>query len=82
MLMMDEPTSNMDNRSELYIRQKLLKLRADQTLLLVTHRTSMLEVVDRIIVLEQGRIIVDGPKTKVLQQLKSGQVRHREARYG
>lgn len=82
MLMMDEPTSNMDNRSELYIRQELLKLRADQTLLLVTHRTSMLEVVDRIIVLERGRIVADGPKAQVLQQLQSGKVRGKEASYG
>ncbi|GHA11569.1 type I secretion system permease/ATPase [Oceanisphaera arctica] len=82
MVMMDEPTSNMDNRSELYIRQELLKLRAEQTLLLVTHRTSMLEVVDRVIVLEQGRIVADGPKAQVLQQLKSGKVRSKEASYG
>ncbi|MBM7454840.1 ATP-binding cassette subfamily C protein LapB [Oceanisphaera litoralis] len=82
MLMMDEPTSNMDNRSEQYIRQELLKLRAEQTLLLVTHRTSMLEVVDRIVVLEQGRIVADGPKAQVLQQLQSGQVRSREVSNG
>ncbi|MGO5000637.1 type I secretion system permease/ATPase [Oceanisphaera sp. W20_SRM_FM3] len=80
MLMLDEPTSNMDNRSELYIRQELLKLRAEQTLLLVTHRTSMLEVVDRIIVLEQGRIVADGPKAQVLEQLQSGKVRSKESR--
>ncbi|MFD1007137.1 type I secretion system permease/ATPase [Oceanisphaera ostreae] len=82
MLMLDEPTSNMDNRSELYIRQELLKLKADQTLLLVTHRTSMLEVVDRVIVLEQGRIMADGPKAEVLKQLQSGQVRSKEASNG
>jgi ATP-binding cassette, subfamily C, bacterial LapB len=82
MLMMDEPTSNMDNRSEQYIRQELLRLRAEQTLLLVTHRTSMLEVVERIIVLEQGQIVADGPKEQVLQQLQSGKVRSKGARHG
>ncbi|OIN12477.1 type I secretion system permease/ATPase [Oceanisphaera psychrotolerans] len=82
MLMMDEPTSNMDNRSEQYIRQELLRLRAEQTLLLVTHRTSMLEVVERIIVLEQGHIVADGPKEQVLQQLQSGKVRSKGARHG
>ncbi|WP_375055373.1 type I secretion system permease/ATPase [Zobellella sp. DQSA1] len=82
MLIMDEPTSNMDNRSEQYIRQELAKLKAEQTLLLITHRTSMLEVVDRLIVLEQGQIVADGPKAQVLQQLKSGKVRNREASNG
>ncbi|ART78939.1 type I secretion system permease/ATPase [Oceanisphaera avium] len=81
-LMFDEPTSNMDNRSELYIKEELLKLSAKQTLLLVTHRTSMLEVVDRVIVLEQGKIVADGPKGQVLQQLKVGKVRVQEASNG
>ncbi|ART81675.1 type I secretion system permease/ATPase [Oceanisphaera profunda] len=82
LLMMDEPTSNMDNRSELYIRQQLQTLKAEQTLLLVTHRTSMLEVVDRLIVLEQGRILADGPKARVLQQLQAGTVQLKEASNG
>lgn len=82
MLMLDEPTSNMDNRSELYIREELLKLKPEQTLLLVTHRTSMLEVVDRIIVIEQGRVMADGPKAEVLQQLKTGKIRSKEAANG
>ncbi|MCT7655683.1 ATP-binding cassette domain-containing protein [Oceanimonas sp. NS1] len=62
MLVLDEPTSNMDNRSELHVRQQLQRLDAHQTLLLVTHRTSMLEVVNRIIVLEQGRVMANGPR--------------------
>ncbi|MBL1378150.1 type I secretion system permease/ATPase [Zobellella sp. CGMCC 1.18722] len=72
MLIMDEPTSNMDIRSERHVRQELSRLRPEQTLLLITHRSSMLEVVDRIIVLEQGQIVVDGPKEHVLQQLQAG----------
>ena len=82
LLLMDEPTSNMDNRSERYIRQQLLTLHPEQTLLLVTHRTSMLEVVDRVIVLEQGRILADGPKARVLQQLQAGTVPFKEASNG
>lgn len=82
LLIMDEPTSNMDNRSELYIRQQLQTLKAEQTLLLVTHRTSMLEVVDRVVVLEQGRILADGPKARVLQQLQAGSVQLKEASNG
>ncbi|PSJ40189.1 type I secretion system permease/ATPase [Zobellella endophytica] len=82
MLILDEPTSNMDNRSESYIRLELEKLGNQATLLLITHRTSMLEVVDRIIVLEQGVVVADGPKQQVLQQLKTGKVRAQEAAHG
>lgn len=82
MLILDEPTSNMDNRSESYIRQQLGKLDRKSTLLLITHRTSMLEIVDRIIVLEQGVVVADGPKQQVLQQLSAGKVRAQEVANG
>lgn len=73
-LMLDEPTSAMDNRSEQYIKQQLSSLRRDETLILNTHKTGMLDVVDRIIVIEQGNLVADGPKNKVLQALKEGKV--------
>ncbi|MGF1691052.1 type I secretion system permease/ATPase [Photobacterium kagoshimensis] len=72
-LLMDEPTSSMDNRSESGIKAQLANLQDHETLILITHKTSMLDVVDRIIILEQGRIITDGPKASVLQQLRDGQ---------
>ncbi|WP_116473572.1 type I secretion system permease/ATPase [Zobellella maritima] len=81
-LIFDEPTSNMDNRSEFYIRKELAKLAAETTLILITHRTSMLEIVDRLIVLEQGAIVADGPKERVLQQLRAGKVRAQEVSNG
>ncbi|KXF82363.1 type I secretion system permease/ATPase [Enterovibrio coralii] len=73
-LLMDEPTSAMDNRSEQYIKQQLSTLRRDETLIINTHKTGMLDVVDRIIVVEQGSIVADGPKHVVLQALKEGKV--------
>ncbi|WP_394208833.1 type I secretion system permease/ATPase [Enterovibrio calviensis] len=73
-LMMDEPTSAMDNRSEQYIKQQLGSLRRDETLIINTHKTGMLDIVDRIIVIEQGSIVADGSKTAVLQALKEGKV--------
>ncbi|MBV7297183.1 type I secretion system permease/ATPase [Enterovibrio paralichthyis] len=73
-LMMDEPTSAMDNRTEQYIKQQLSSLRRDETLILNTHKTGMLDVVDRIIVVEQGSVVADGPKLAVLQALKDGKV--------
>lgn len=77
-MVLDEPTSNMDNRSELQIKNELARLGSDTTLLLITHKTSMLDVVNRVIVMEQGKIVADGPKEQVLQQLREGKVRVRE----
>ncbi len=74
-LMLDEPTSNMDNRAEHLFKQQLKKLNKETTLLLVTHKTAMLEVVDRLIVMDNGRIISDGPKQEVLNRLREDKVR-------
>ncbi|MGR5091855.1 type I secretion system permease/ATPase [Vibrio maritimus] len=74
-LIMDEPTSSMDNRSELHIKTQLKQLKESETLVLITHKTSMLEVVDRVIVMEKGTIIADGPKARVLNDLREGKVR-------
>ncbi|MDD2343069.1 MAG: type I secretion system permease/ATPase [Tolumonas sp.] len=77
-LILDEPTANMDNRSENLVKRELANLPAETTMLLITHRTSMLDIVDRIIVIEQGMVVADGPRDQVLQQLKEGKVRVRE----
>jgi len=74
-LLMDEPTSSMDNRSEMHIKQQLAQLKKNETLILITHKTSMLDVVDRVIVMEKGAIIADGPKAEVLNNLMKGKVR-------
>lgn len=74
-LLMDEPTSAMDNRSEMHIKHQLGQLAPSETLILITHKTSMLDVVDRVIVMEKGSVIADGPKGQVLNDLKQGKVR-------
>ncbi|MBR9786914.1 MAG: type I secretion system permease/ATPase [Vibrionaceae bacterium] len=74
-LLMDEPTSAMDNRSEMHIKHQLSQLKANETLVFITHKTAMLDIVDRIIVMEKGSIIADGPKAQVLSDLKKGKVR-------
>ncbi|KAB1507408.1 ATP-binding cassette domain-containing protein, partial [Photobacterium damselae] len=78
-LVMDEPTSSMDNRSEMYIKHQLASLSNEETLILITHKTSMLDIVDRLIVMEQGQIIADGKKDLVLQQLIEGAVNRAKA---
>ncbi|WP_319534783.1 type I secretion system permease/ATPase [uncultured Vibrio sp.] len=74
-LLMDEPTSAMDNRSEMHIKHQLSQLKANETLIFITHKTAMLDIVDRVIVMEKGSIIADGPKAQVLNDLKQGKVR-------
>jgi ATP-binding cassette subfamily C protein LapB len=73
-MLLDEPTSAMDNSSEDQLRQKLHGWVQGKTLLLVTHRTSMLSLVDRLLVLDNGRVVADGPKEAVIDVLRKGRV--------
>lgn len=73
-LLMDEPTSSMDNTSEDLIKKALTPMVSNKTLLLVTHRASLLTLVDRLIILDNGKIIADGPKESVMNALKKGQI--------
>lgn len=70
-LLLDEPTSDMDGRTEQTVINRLRADIEDRTLILVTHRPALLELVDRIIVLEQGRKLEDGPKAEVLENLRA-----------
>ena len=76
-LIMDEPTSAMDNSSEAVFRQRMKEILEEKTLILFTHRSSMLQLVDRLILLEGGRIVADGPKGEILRALKGGGVKLR-----
>ncbi|MFV0573939.1 MAG: type I secretion system permease/ATPase [Vibrio sp.] len=71
-MIMDEPTSSIDNRTEMFIKRQMRNFSKDETLILITHKTGMLDLVDRLIVMEQGQIIADGPRDKVLQSLRAG----------
>ncbi len=66
-LLFDEPTSAMDPTAERLLLQRLKDAVQGKTLVLVTHKPSMLELVDRVIVLERGRIIAQGPKEQVMR---------------
>ena len=71
-LVMDEPTSSMDNRSEAGVRKKMAKILQNKTTIIITHRTSLLDIVDRIIVLSNQTIVADGTKQHILEALKNG----------
>jgi len=69
-VILDEPTSNMDNSTEFRIKRRLFDYTRDKTLIVITHKTSMLDLVERLIVVENGRILMDGPKAQVVEKLK------------
>lgn len=73
-LLLDEPSSNLDNQSESQLKQHLMQASSGKTMLLVTHRTALLELVERIIVIDSGRIVADGPKDQIIQALRQGQI--------
>jgi ATP-binding cassette subfamily C protein LapB len=74
-LVLDEPTSAMDNAGENGLKARLTAELPGRTLLLVTHRASLLSLVDRLIVLDGGKVVADGPKDQVLKALAAGQIR-------
>ncbi len=68
----DEPTNAMDVQAEEAFLRHIRKEVQDRTLILITHRTSLLQLVDRLIMVEGGKIAIDGPRDQVLLKL-SGQ---------
>jgi ATP-binding cassette subfamily C protein LapB len=71
---MDEPTSNMDSSSEAQMKQTFLKVMPGKTVIMVTHHSSLIELADRLIVMDHGKVVADGPKDIVIQSLQKGQV--------
>ena len=74
MLLLDEPTSSMDFSTEDALKTRLTQHAAGKTLLLVTHRTSLMDLVERLIVIDKGIVVADGPKEKVIEALRAGKV--------
>ena len=68
-LVLDEPTSNVDNGTEQTIKERLRKILPGKTLVLITHRMSLIDLVDRLIVVDNGQVLADGPRETVLAQL-------------
>jgi len=68
-LLMDEPTSAMDMQTEALFTKRLEHIVKGRTVIIVTHRPSLLSVVDRVVVMDQQRMVADGPKDKILAML-------------
>jgi ATP-binding cassette, subfamily C, bacterial LapB len=73
-LILDEPSSSMDARTEKRLCNNLKSILESKTLILVTHRASLLTLVDRVIVLDNGSIRADGPKDNILEAIQRGQL--------
>lgn len=71
LLLLDEPTTSMDEAAERAWIQSVRQLPKDHGFIIATHRLAVLDAVDRIIVLEGGKIHMDGPKEQVLAALRA-----------
>jgi len=73
-LLLDEPTSSMDFSSELQFKERFKTAAEGKTVITVTHRNSLLEMADRLIVVDDGKVVADGPRDQVVEALQSGKV--------
>ncbi len=73
-LLFDEPTGSMDHSSEEEFKRNISQFAQGKTLVVITHRTSLLELVTRIIVVDAGKIVADGPKEQVVEALRQGRI--------
>ncbi|MCG9713171.1 type I secretion system permease/ATPase [Shewanella insulae] len=71
-LLMDEPTASLDARAEKQFIRAMRNVSKERTLLLITHKMHLLNLVDRILVLDRGHLVADGPKDQILNQLAKG----------
>jgi ATP-binding cassette subfamily C protein LapB len=72
-LFLDEPTAHFDVRSEAEFIDRLKTLaNGDMTIIVSTHRTSLLSLVDRLLVFDRGHLVADGPRDEVLAKLRGG----------
>ncbi len=69
-LLLDEPTASMDEQLENQVIRQLGNWLTGRTLVLVTHRPALLALVDRIVVMDGGRIVADGPRDEILAEAR------------
>lgn len=73
-LLLDEPTSAMDHSGEDAIKRRLVEATRNKTLVLISHRSSLYDLVNRIVVIDSGRIVADGSKDQVTDALRNGKI--------
>jgi ATP-binding cassette subfamily C protein LapB len=71
-MILDEPTASMDPASENRLMRRLNAITRDRTMILITHKGSMLQLCSRLILMDRGKILADGPKQEVIDRLQKG----------
>lgn len=74
-LLLDEPTKSMDDMTERHILENLKNYSQGKTLIIVTHKMNLINLTERIIVMDHGNIVADGPSQTVLEALSTGNVK-------
>lgn len=73
-ILLDEPTSAMDHSAEDAVKKRLMEASVGKTLLLISHRTGLFDLADRIIVIDSGRVVADGAKAQIIEALRAGKI--------
>jgi ATP-binding cassette, subfamily C, bacterial LapB len=73
-ILLDEPTSAMDHSSEDVVKKRLMDTANGKTVVLISHRSTLFDIANRIIVVDSGRIVADGPKDQVIEALRNGKI--------
>jgi ATP-binding cassette subfamily C protein LapB len=73
-ILLDEPTSAMDHSGEELVKKNLIEMSVGKTLMVITHRSSLFDLVNRIIVIDTGKVVADGNKEQVIEALRTGKV--------
>ena len=74
-VLLDEPTTGLDQATERMSLNALAQWAKDKTMVVVTHRPQVLQIVNRIIVMDNGKVVMDGPRDLVLQKLMQNEER-------
>lgn len=73
-VLLDEPTSAMDHSGEETVKRNIAQAAADKTMIVISHRNAMLELAERLIVIDSGQVVADGNKEDVTAALRAGKV--------
>ncbi|MGC6534571.1 MAG: ATP-binding cassette domain-containing protein [Parvibaculales bacterium] len=72
-LLLDEPTTSMDAQAEKLVVATLARVTQNMTCIIATHRGALLEIVDRVVIIDQGRVVADGPTGDMLERIQAEQ---------
>ena len=78
-VLLDEPTTGLDEQTERQALNVLAQWARDKTVVVVTHRLQVLPMVNRVVVVDNGRVVMDGPRDAVIARLQENEARHNQA---